>query len=492
MGITYLHGVRLSRRNFFKLLGPLLAALICFFTDLDAQNPKVTYMAAITVWMCTWWFSEAVSLAVTALVPVLMLPLFGISEVKGVAQQYTDSIIFLFIGGFMLAFAIEKWNLHKRIAFRILTVVGTKASTILFGVMLTSFLISNWISNTATTVMLFSAVYALIHETREHIEKYSGKFAAALLLGLAFSATIGGMATPVGTPPNMYFFKAFQEAFPEHNLNFVTWSAIGFPLSAVFLLCCYAVLNLYFIRGKVQLKMNADYFKTELNKLGPMSYEEKIVFGTSLIAIALWLTRADINFGTFQYKGWSHIFSYPSYFDDSLVALCAAMALFLIPSKNEKGKSLLEWEDAKKIRYDIILMFGSGFALAYGFEKSGLSHWLASSLQVFRSVSPVVLILCVCVVVTIISEFASNIASIQLVIPIMLALHKEMDVDPLLLMMPATFAASLGFMLPVATAANTIVFGTKEIQMRDMLRVGLVLDAIGILLITTFCYFYLA
>lgn len=492
MGITYLHGVRLSRRNLFKLLGPALALFICAFTDLDPVNPKVTYMAALTVWMCVWWFSEAVSLAVTALVPVLMLPLLGISEVKQVAQQYTDSIIFLFIGGFMLAFAIEKWNLHKRIAFRILTLVGTKASTILFGVMLTSFLISNWISNTATTVMLFSAVYALIHETRDYIEKHSGKFAAAMLLGLAFSATIGGMATPVGTPPNMYFFKAFHEAFPEKELNFVTWSAIGFPLSFTFLLCCYFILNLYFIQGKVKLKMNAGYFKEELRKLGPMSYEERTVFGISILAILLWLTRADINFESFQYKGWNHLFPYPNYFDDSLVALMAALALFLIPSTQDKGKSLLEWEDAKKVRYDIILMFGSGFALAYGFEKSGLSHWLAGSLQVFKAVSPFLLILGICVVVTIISEFASNIASIQLVIPIMLALHKELEVDPLLLMMPATFAASLGFMLPVATAANTIVFGTKEIEMRDMLRVGIVLDTIGILLISTWCYFYLA
>lgn len=490
--ITYLHGVRVSRRNFFKLLGPLLALMICCFTDLSPQHPQVSYMAGITVWMCVWWFSEAVSLAVTALVPVLFFPLLGIAEVKAVAQQYTDSIIFLFIGGFMLAFAIEKWKLHKRIAFRILSVVGTRPSTVLFGVMATSYLISNWISNTATTVMLFSAVYALIHETRDYINRHSGKFAAALLLGLAFSATIGGMATPVGTPPNMYFFKAFQEAFPQENLNFVVWSAIGFPLSLVMMLLCYAVLNLYFLKGKVHLDMPSDYFRTQLKNLGPMSYEEKSVFGISILAILLWLTRADIAFGSFEYKGWNHWFSYPSYFDDSLVALLAAMALFLIPSKNEAGKSLLEWEDAKAIRYDIILMFGSGFALAYGFEKSGLSQWLATGLQGMKSVNPFLLILSLCVVVTLISEFASNIASIQLVIPILLALHHELDLAPLLLMMPATFAASLGFMLPVATAANTIVFGTKEIRIRDMLRVGLVLDVLGILLITAWCYFYLA
>lgn len=468
-----------------------MALCLCLFADLDPEQPKVTYMAAITLWMCIWWFSEAVSFAVTALVPVLMLPLLGISNIKTISQQYTDSIIFLFLGGFMLAYAIEKWNLHRRIAFRILAIMGTKASTILFGVMLTAYLISNWISNTATTVMLFSAVYALIHETRNYIAKHSGKFAAALLLGLAFSATIGGMATPVGTPPNMYFFKSYHEAFPELELNFVTWSSIGFPLSIMFLLCCFFVLNLYFIRGKVKLSMNADYFRKEYKNLGPMSYEEKWVFGIALSAILLWLTRADINFGNFQYKGWNHLFRYPEFFDDSIVALFVALLLFLLPSKKEKGSSLLEWEDAKKVRYDIILMFGSGFALAYGFEKSGLSVWLADSLQVLKDVPPYLLILCLCIVVTLISEFASNIASIQLVIPIMTALHQEIGVDALVLMMPATFAASLGFMLPVATAANTIVFGTKEIQIRDMLRVGLVLDIIGIVLISTWCYFYL-
>ena len=209
-------------------------------------------------------------------------------------------------------------------------------------------------------------------------------------------------------------------------------------------------------------------------------------------AILLWFTRADVDFGIFTYKGWNHLFVAPAYIDDSLVALLAATLLFIIPSKTNKGESLLEWEDAKKIRYDIILMFGSGFALAHGFELSGLSKWLAESLQVFRNVSPFFLILSLCIIVTLISEFASNIASIQLVIPVMMALHKELDVHPLLLMMPATFAASLGFMLPVATAANTIVFGTKEINIRDMFKVGFVLDIIGILLITCLCYLYLS
>lgn len=449
-------------------------------------------MAGVAVWMCTWWFSEAVSLAVTALVPVLMLPILGISDCKTVSQQYTDSIVFLFIGGFMLAFAIEKWHLHKRIALKILTIVGTKPSTILFGVMISTYLISNWISNTATTMMLFGAVFALVHETKEYIHKNSGKFAAALLLGLAFSATIGGMATPVGTPPNMYFFKAYKEAFPlATDLTFFKWSAIGYPISFIFLLLTFFVLNVYFIKNKVELKIHKEFFSNSYNKLGKFSWEEKWVFGIFISCILLWLTRADIDFGSFKFKGWNHIFIVPKYVDDAFVALLAALILFLVPSKANRGEALLIWDDAKKLRYDIILMFGSGFALAYGFEVTGLSNWLAASLTVLKGVSPVLIILGICIIVTIISEFASNIASIQLAIPVMIALQKDLDVAPLMLMMPATFAASLGFMLPVATAANTIVFGTKEIHIKDMLRVGIVLDIIGILLITFMCYLYL-
>jgi solute carrier family 13 (sodium-dependent dicarboxylate transporter), member 2/3/5 len=424
---------------------------------------------------------------------VLVLPVLGISDCKSVAQQYTDSIIFLFIGGFMLAFAIEKWHLHKRIALKILSIVGTKPTTILFGVMISTYLISNWISNTATTMMLFGAVFALIQETKLYIKENSGKFAAALLLGLAFSATIGGLATPVGTPPNMYFFKAFKQAFPEDTqLSFLKWSLIGYPISLTFLFITYWVLSLYFIKNKVSLAIDKAYFKNLYNNLGNFSWEEKWVFGIFISCILLWFTRADIDFGSFVFKGWNHIFITPKYVVDAFVALLAALLLFLIPSKKNNGEALLIWEDAKKLRYDIILMFGSGFALAYGFEISGLSNWLAATLTVFKGVHPFLIILGICLIVTIISEFASNIASIQLAIPVMIALQKELDVPPLLLMMPATFAASMGFMLPVATAANTIVFGTREIEMRDMLRVGIILDALGISVITIMCYFYLS
>ncbi|MGZ3883957.1 MAG: SLC13 family permease [Bacteroidia bacterium] len=483
------------KKYFILIAGPLLACIFWCFIDLDPNNKMVSYMAGIALWMATWWFTEVVPLAVTALLPMIFMPVLGISESKLVAQQYTDSIIFLFLGGFMLAFAIEKWDLHRRIAVKILSVVGTKPSHILLGVMLSAYLISNWISNTATCMMLFSAVLALILETEKYIEDslHRDKFAAALLLGLAFAATIGGLATPVGTPPNMYFFKAYKEAYPDHNdLSFLKWSAIGFPLSFLFLMVTAYVLAKYYFDKTLEIKLSKDFFKQNYTAMGKFSYEEQWVFGIFIACALLWFTRADVNFGSFKYKGWGHLFMVPKYIDDSFVAVSAALLLFIIPSRKNKGEALLEWDDAKKIRYDIILMFGSGFALAYGFEVTGLSVWLAESLNVLKNVHPLFIILGICSIVCLISEFASNIASIQLAIPVMIALQKNIGIDPLVIMIPATFASSLGFMLPVATAANTIVFGTKRIHIRDMFRIGIILDAAGILLITLFCYFFLS
>ena len=484
----------MSVNKTFKLIGVLAGPFACFVVSSlvsTSSNSDVTgHMAGIATWMAIWWFTESVHLAVTALIPVLFLPVFGIADAKTVAKQYTDSIIFLFIGGFMIAFAIEKHGLHKRIALKILSVVGNKPSTILMGIMLSAYLISNWISNTATTIMLFGAVMALLAELDNHVHEGKRKFESAMLLGLAFAATIGGMATPVGTPPNLFFFKEYSKAFPESNdLNFLTWAKIGFPLSFSFLILTFFVLKTYFLK-EITINLPRNFFKMELEKEGKINRDQKLIYFVFISCMLLWFTRDNLTIGQFQFMGWKNLFPKPDAIDDSCVAIAAAFFLFLFPSQKRKGESILMWEDASKIRYDIILMFGSGFALAYGFEQSGLSSWLAHSLTFFKGIPVFLLILSLCIIVTIISEFASNIASIQLCIPILIAIQKELEINPLLLMIPATFAASLGFMLPVATAANTIVFGTKKIMMKDMFRVGLILDIAGILLITTFVYFY--
>jgi len=473
----------------FKIVaGPLAAFLVIRFIELDPGNPLVSKMAGIALWMAIWWLSEAVHLAVTSLVPFIMLPLLGIASAKNVSSEYMDQVIFLFIGGFLISFAIERWKLHQRIALKILSLAGTKPKRILLGVMLTSFIISMWISNTATVMMLLSAVLAIVFMTDKPDGSNNG-FHKALLIGLAYSATIGGMATLVGTPPNMVFMRTFTETYPgSTSMNFSKWFIIGFPLAVVLLTFCYWMLSILFLKNTHDTGVKATYFSEQYKSLGKMDYEQKVVSVLFITTALLWFTRADIVFGSFVVPGWSNVFNHPGWITDSTVAVFMALLLFVIPSKSEKGTALLRWSDAVKLPFDIILLFGSGFALAMGFETSGLSSWLAGNLEVLKGTNQLVLILSIVTLVCIISEFASNVASIQLMLPVLIALQKELQIDPLVLMVPATLAASLGFMLPVATAPNTIVFGSRKISVYDMARAGFWMDLAGILIITLFFY----
>ncbi len=477
--------------------GPVAALLILLFVDIDVANPLTTRMAAVTVWVAIWWMTEIVHLAVTSLLPFLLIPLLGIADTTTIANEYMDPIMFLFIGGFILAIAIERWDLHKRIALRILMRVGKNPATILAGVMGVSYFFSMWISNTATVLMLLAAITAVVHKIEETLSKSNtneaenetktskNKVATGLFIGLAYSATIGGMTTLVGTPPNMVFFRFYEKFFPNnHDIDFASWFSIGFPISLLFLTAAYFVLRLLFIPKKDNIPLEPAYFKEEFKKLGKLRYEEKVVSLIFSATALLWFTRAGIDFGSFKIPGWKNIFPNPDNIQDGTVAIAMALLLFFIPSKSEKGKMLMSWDEAKQLPFHILLLFGSGFALAKGFELSGLSHWLAIKLEFMKGVPPILLILALCTLVTVISEFASNVASIQLMLPIILPLVEVLDVHPLTLMLPATLAASLGFMLPIATAPNTIVFGSNRIKVSDMMVAGFILNLIGILMIT--------
>lgn len=492
--------------------GPVAALLIILFVDVDASNPMIARMMAVTVWMALWWLTEVVHLAVTSLLPFLLIPILGIADTTTIANEYMDPIMFLFIGGFILAIAIEHWNLHKRIALRILMEVGKSPASILAGVMGVTYFFSMWISNTATVLMMIAAVTAVVHQVErsmslrrnEAAEAISSekkgivslrqsaglamtenKIATGLFVGLAYSATIGGMATLVGTPPNMVFYRFYEKVFPQnHDMNFTQWFLIGFPISIVFLILSFFILKWMFISKSRNHSFDTSYFRKEYKNLGRMNYEEKVVSVIFITTAILWFTRAGIDFGNFSIPGWKNIFPNPENIQDGTVAIAMALLLFFIPSKSEKGKMLMTWNEAMRLPFHILLLFGSGFALAKGFEVSGLSGWLAVKLHFMKGVHPIVLVLGICALVTIISEFASNVASIQLMLPILLPLVEVLDVHPLTLMLPATFAASLGFMLPIATAPNTIVFGSGRIKVKDMMRAGLILDIIGIVIIT--------
>lgn len=479
----------MEKLRLLKLLsGPLAAIIVWSFFELDPANPVTTRMAGVIAWITMWWLTEALELGVTALLPLVLMPLLGIADMKTTSMQYMDPVIFLFIGGFMLAIAMEKWNLHKRIALNILLRTGSKPSQILFGVMLASFLISMWISNTATVMMLFPAVVSIAASVKTSDTHYE-KFAAALMIGLAYSATIGGMSTLVGTPTNMIFASFYSREFPDGEISFADWFLFAMPLAALFFVLTFFVLKLLYVRKFTLTGFSKNDLAEQLKSLGPISREEKTVMVVFFCTALLWFFRSDIDFGFMQIRGWSDLFGKPSYLQDSTVAICMALLLFLIPSK-EKKESILEWRDASKIPLNVVFLFGGGFALAKGFEVSGLSSWLAESLSSFRGTDIIIIIAVVCCVITLLSEFASNVATIQLMLPVLLSMSLSLEIPALMLMIPATLAASSGFMLPVATAPNTIVYGSGLIQQRYMLKAGAILDICFIIMITVVFMFF--
>ena len=482
------------KRNLLLLAGPLLFVIISRLPAFDSSQPEMMAMLGLVCWVALWWFTEVVHIAITSLLPFVLLPSLGIIDIKETAAQYMDPILFLFIGGFIISFAIEKWGLHKRVALRILSITGKNPAQLLLGIMITSYFISMWISNTATVMMLLSAVMAIIYQLDHHYnDKHQHrKLSSALLIGLAYAATIGGMATLVGTPTNMIFYRAYLEAYPlQNDLSFISWFKVGFPISILLLLITWMILKINISKKEQAINFDISIFKKAYQDLGKFSSEEKTVGLIFISTALLWFTRADIPLGSFTIKGWCNLFPYPNQMQDSTVAIVCALLLFILPA-SEKGKSILEWKDTAKLPFDILLLFGSGFALAKGFESSGLSKYLASQLNFLNGVHPLMILLIVCMIITIISEFASNVASIQLALPILIALQNAMHLHPMVLLVPATLAASLGFMMPVATAPNTIVFSSGHIKTSEMGFVGFWVNISGIVIISLITYFLLA
>ncbi|MCY7409805.1 MAG: DASS family sodium-coupled anion symporter [Chitinophagales bacterium] len=474
--------------KWFKIIAfPILGFLVMQWMQLNGMPEPAARMSFLLIWIAGWWMSEAVDLAVTSLIPFIFFPLLGIMSADKTAVNYMEQTIFLFIGGFFLAYAMEKWNLHSRMAFKIILLLGNKPSRILLGIMVTTYLITMWISNTATTIMLFSAVLAIIRNENLFHKQGHKRIAAAYMLALAYSASIGGFSTLVGTPPNIIFIGFYEKMFPSaESINFFRWFVFAFPVSFSFFICAYFVLRFWVIGKKYDVPFDIQHIKDEYNSLGNVSREEKSVMTVFFITVILWFTRADIDFGNFKMTGWVNLFGFPSYIKDSTVAILAGFTLFLIPASKNKKQNILEWKDVTKLPFKIILLFGCGFAIAEGFETTGLDVILASNLVALKAMPPWIIILSVVVFVTLLSEMASNVASVQLILPILMPLSVSLDIDPLTLMIPATIAASFGYMLPVATAANTIVFGSGYIDTKTMYKVGFIFNVIGITLLTLF------
>lgn len=480
-------------RIVFFILAPLIFLYIKFFTELDAENPATTNTLAVAIWMAMWWVSEVVPLAITSLIPVAMFPLLGIMNGKDVSSTYFNHVIFLFIGGFLVALAIQKWDLHKRIAIIILKFVGVSPSRIMFGFMFATAFLSMWISNTATTMMMIPILLSIVLK----LEELNGRekvthFAVGLLLATAHSSAVGGVATLVGTPPNLSFARIFYIYFPNApEISFALWFIFALPITIIVFVIMYFYLRHIYVKKDNKWKtISKKTLQDDLDKMGKVSYEEKMVGAIFILLALMWLLRSDINIGVFQIKGWSNLFSYPKYINDGTVAIFCAILLFMIPSKNHKGKYLMDWKAAEDIPWEIILLFGGGFALASGFKESGLSLWFGQQLIWLKGVHPLIIILCIALIVSFLTELTSNTATVETFLPILAGLAITIETNPLLFMLPATIAGSMAFMLPVATPPNAIVFGTRRLRITQMAKTGFFLNLISVIVLSLVVYYF--
>ena len=486
-----------SPRNRLKRLGlwtgPLISALILAFGDLDPGHPEVTATLAVASLMAIWWITEAIPLAVTSLLPVALFPLLGIMDGKETSSTYFNHVIFLFIGGFIIALAMQKWNLHRRFALKILRLTGTSPGRILFGFMFATCFLSMWISNTATAMMMIPIVISIISELakstgQQEIRKYS----IGLLLGIAYSASIGGVATLVGTPPNLSFARIFQIYFPDApEISFASWFFFAIPITVLFFAIIWLYLYLVFKPAKGQWSgIRTLTIKEEYAKLGKITYEEQVVFIAFILVALMWLTRSDINLGSFTLPGWSGLFNKPGFINDGTVAIIIGIVLFVIPSKEHKSRRIMDWKTATRLPWNIVLLFGGGFALASGFKESGLSIWIGQHMAGALQTHPLIIILTVSLIMTFLTELTSNTATTEMLLPILAGMSVSASINPLLFMLPATLSASMAFMLPVATPPNAIIFGTDRLRIIDMARTGFILNIIGAILVTVAVYYW--
>ncbi len=443
-----------------------VSALLLFAPASGDFTPKVRFTAAIALLMALLWLTEAIPMGMTSLLPLVAFPLAGINTMEKTAAPYANSAVFLFMGGFLVAAAFERWGLHRRMAYVALRAVGTQPRRIVFAVILVTAFLSMWISNTATTLMMTPIAVAVMTGIGKE-----ARTAEATLLGVAYAASLGGIGTPIGTPTNLVFLGAAHELFPQlPTVTFAQWMVFGVAYLVVLVPACWAIVV---YTARVPKGDAIPFEQLGIEKQGAMSRGEVTTLALCIATATLWITRT----------WWARLFpNGEKMINDATVAIAMALLAFLLPAG--KGERLLGWNEFKKIPWDVLILFGGGFALADALETSGFSKWAGARLSFVGNWPPVLMIVTVCIVVTLLSEVASNVATATAMMPIAAALATSIGVHPYLLMIPAVLAASSGFMLPVATAPNTIVYATGYIRVKAMARSGLLLDIAAAIVIT--------
>lgn len=446
-------------------------------------------MAAIAFLMAFFWITEAIPLAATSLFPIFLYPLFGILPAEKVTGVYMNSTIFLFLGGFLIAIAIEKWNLHRRIAIKIISYFGTQAHSLIFGFMLATAFLSMWISNTATSIMMLSIALALCKNLHPILDsKRYEDFSCSLMLSIAYSASIGGMCTLVGTPPNLSFARIYQMTFPGNpEVSFGKWMLMVFPLGLFILGLTYIVLTRICFPIKKMGELAGNIIENEKKQLTPINFEQKVILIVFILTAFMWMLRSGISFGPVTLPGWSSLLAFPSFIDDGTIAIIMAIILFLFPSPSLKyKKNILDLEDFKKVPWETLLLFGGGFALAKGFMVSGLAEGLGGLFKGLNVDSTFLIVLVVSFTMNFLTELTSNTATVEMFLPILASISIALNIPPLILMVPATLSASCAFMLPVATPPNAIIFGSGLVSIGKMSKTGFLLNLISVIVISLF------
>jgi len=468
-------------RALILIAGPLIFFILQIVGAPQSMPPAAFDILCITIWMALWWVTEVIPISVTALLQIVLFPLTGALDIETTTASFGHKYVFLYLGGFVLAVAIEKWDLHRRIALNIINLIGSKIKFIILGFMIATAFLSMWISNTATSVMMLPIGTAIISQLKNNPfseENETEVFGKALMLAIAYSASIGGIGTLIGTPPNLVFAGIVEELYVI-EISFMKWALLGVRISIFLLFICWKYLTVFafkfdkaeFPGGKVEiLKL--------LKSLGKMSKQEKRVLIIFTCTAFLWITRS------FLIQPWL------PFIDDTIIAIIAAIALFIVPSGKET-KPLLNWEEAVRIPWGIILLFGGGMALAKGFSETGLAIWIGEQLTYLQALPLFLLILILVAAVNFLTEVTSNLATTAMLLPILAPMALAMGLHPYLLLISATLAASCAFMLPVATPPNAVVFGSGYLKIPDMIKTGLWMNLFSILLISILVYFFL-
>ncbi len=478
-----------NNKNIGLVTGLLLFIVILLFPPPVPMPVAAKHVMAVAVLMATWWITSAIPIPATALLPIFLFPALGIMKGTEVTQPYAHHLIYLFLGGFLIAVTIEKWNLHRRIALYTIKLIGVSPNRIILGFMIATAILSMWISNTAATMMMITIGLAVLKKVVNKIEidpnldintnPEKFHFGISLLLGIAYAASIGGVATLIGTPPNAIMAGIVESHFGQ-SINFLDWMIFALPLSVTMLIITWYYLTRFAFPSEIDhLPGGKESIEKEIRELGKMDRQEITVLCVFLLVATLWITRGFIKIEEFEF------------ITDSTIAMAGALLLFIIPSDFKKGEFLLDWKTASKIPWDILILFGGGFALAEGFTNSGLTQTIANQLNVLQGSNLLLIIVAVTAVVILLTEITSNTATASMFLPIIAALAIAMHIHPYGLMITVSLAASFAFMLPVATPPNAIAFSSHYFTIAQMARTGIWLNLIGIILISLFVKFYL-